>query len=71
MSVSAPQDLPYKEIANHCENLQMGKHQKMLGLSTGQTNHGFLIDFAGEDHNQETAIVIYPQVQQNTSRVNF
>lgn len=69
MSVSAPRDLSFKEIANRFENLHNGKHQKMSGLSTGQNNQGFLIDFSGEDHNQKTAIVTHPQVQQKTSRV--
>ncbi|KAL8155037.1 hypothetical protein AgCh_000425 [Apium graveolens] len=68
MSVSTARDLSYKEIANRFENLHMGKHQKMSGLSTGQNNQGFLIDFTREDHNQKTAIVTHPQVQQNTYR---
>lgn len=70
MSVSAPQDMTFKEIANHFENLHMGKNQKMSGLSTGQNNQRFLIDFSREDHNQKTATGTHPQVQQNTSRVN-
>lgn len=70
MSVSAPQDMSFKDIANYFENLHKGKNQKMSGLSTGQNNQGFLIDFSGEDHNQNSDIVTHPQVQQNTSRVN-
>lgn len=71
MSVSTARDMSYKEIANRFENLHMGMYQKMSGLSTGQNIQVFLIDFSGEDHNQKTAIVTHPQVQQNASRVNY
>lgn len=35
-SVSTAPDLPYKEMASHCEALMMGKQQKMSHLMTVQ-----------------------------------
>lgn len=35
-SVSTAPDLPYKEMASHCEALLMGKQQKMSHLMTAQ-----------------------------------
>ncbi|KAL5760443.1 hypothetical protein ACOSP7_018955 [Xanthoceras sorbifolium] len=52
-SVSAPPDMPYKEMAGNCEALVMGKKQKMMSalLSFAQNQESSIKIFA-HDHNQ-------------------
>lgn len=48
-SISAPSDMPYMEMAGHCEALLMGKQQKMSTFMTSQQIP--LITFSAHDDN--------------------
>ncbi|CAL9753850.1 unnamed protein product [Musa acuminata subsp. burmannicoides] len=41
-SVSSTSDVPFKEMAGHCEALTMGKQQKMSVFTSAQQNHDIL-----------------------------
>ncbi|CAO2831730.1 unnamed protein product [Amaranthus hypochondriacus] len=51
-SVSTAPDLPYKEMASHCEALLMGKQQKMSNLMTAQ-RQDYLISLCVENDELE------------------
>ncbi|XP_057541194.1 protein SEMI-ROLLED LEAF 2-like [Amaranthus tricolor] len=51
-SVSTAPDLPYKEMASHCEALLMGKQQKMSNLMTAQ-RQDYLISLCVEKDELE------------------
>ncbi|OVA19391.1 hypothetical protein BVC80_9055g12 [Macleaya cordata] len=53
-SVSTTPDIPYKDMARHCETLLMGKQQKMSTFMSGQQKQENLIDFSSHDHNNGT-----------------
>ncbi|XP_058003266.1 protein SEMI-ROLLED LEAF 2 isoform X2 [Hevea brasiliensis] len=52
VSVTAP-DLPYKEMANHCETLLMGKRRKISNVMSAQMKQESLISFSPRDHDEE------------------
>ena len=37
--MSTTPNVPYREMANHCETLMMGKQQKMSALMSAQEQH--------------------------------
>uniref|UniRef100_A0A803MAB1 Uncharacterized protein n=1 Tax=Chenopodium quinoa TaxID=63459 RepID=A0A803MAB1_CHEQI len=57
-SVSTAPDLPYKEMASHCEALMMGKQQKMSHLMTVQRQESlinFCVQHADLEPNRTTS----------------
>ncbi|XP_021724121.1 uncharacterized protein LOC110691493 [Chenopodium quinoa] len=57
-SVSTAPDLPYKEMASHCEALMMGKQQKMSHLMTVQRQESlinFCVQHADFESNRTTS----------------
>ncbi|WOK94081.1 hypothetical protein Cni_G02783 [Canna indica] len=50
-SVSTTSDVPFKEMASHCEALMMGKQQKMSIFASGQPNHDILVAGSLEDQD--------------------
>ncbi|KAJ4978796.1 hypothetical protein NE237_009576 [Protea cynaroides] len=52
-SVSTTPDVPYKEMANHCEALQLGKKQKMSTFMIAQQKQENLMSFCLRDYNNE------------------
>ncbi|KAK9154874.1 hypothetical protein Sjap_002354 [Stephania japonica] len=54
-SVSTTPDIPYKEMASHCEALLTGKQQKMSTLVNAQQKRENLISFSFADHNDDEA----------------
>ncbi|KAH7527862.1 hypothetical protein FEM48_Zijuj05G0011600 [Ziziphus jujuba var. spinosa] len=62
MSVSTAHDMPYKEMAGHCEALRKGKQQK-LSTFMGQQRQDNLITYPSHDSNQGKEIVSSANVQ--------
>lgn len=60
MSVCTAHDASYKETANHCETLLMGKQQKMSNLINAHHKHGNLLAITaqgfGEENKQTAAL---------------
>lgn len=52
-SVSTAPDVPYKEMARHCEALLMGKQQKMSNLMSVQQREESLSSFSSQFHDDE------------------
>ncbi|XP_015573881.1 protein SEMI-ROLLED LEAF 2 isoform X1 [Ricinus communis] len=52
-SVSTPPDLPYIEMAGHCEALSAGKHKKMSALLSSQQRQEGVIRIPAYENNQE------------------
>ncbi|KAF8396143.1 hypothetical protein HHK36_017756 [Tetracentron sinense] len=52
-SVSTTSDMPYKEMASHCEALLMGKQQKMSTFMSALQKQENLISFSSQDHKDE------------------
>ncbi|URE13514.1 Cyclin-related protein [Musa troglodytarum] len=50
-SVSTTSDVPFKEMAGHCEALMMGKHQKMSVVTGAQQKHDILLGGPSIDQN--------------------
>ncbi|RWW07186.1 hypothetical protein GW17_00029443 [Ensete ventricosum] len=50
-SVSTTSGVPFKEMADHCEALTMGKHQKMSVLTGAQQKHDILLGGSSTDQN--------------------
>ncbi|XP_022756816.1 uncharacterized protein LOC111304505 isoform X3 [Durio zibethinus] len=48
-SVSTPPDMPYSEIAGHCEALLVGKQQKMSALLSAQQNRESLVSISAKE----------------------
>lgn len=58
MSVTAP-DLPYKDMADHCETLLMGKQKRMSNvMSSEMKQEESLILFSPKNHGEEAMVVI-------------
>ncbi|EXB93650.1 hypothetical protein L484_018036 [Morus notabilis] len=51
-------DVPYKEMALHCEALLMGKQKKMSGLISGHQRQECLTDFSYHNQNDESKAII-------------
>ena len=62
VSISADSDLPYKEMASHCEALQMGKQQKMLDFMSSQLIQESVASHSCHDLNQAMHMASYSQV---------
>ncbi|KAK9290998.1 hypothetical protein L1049_009181 [Liquidambar formosana] len=52
-SVSTAPDVPYKEMAGHCEALLMGKQRKMSNLMSAQQKQETLMTFSSQSHDDE------------------
>ena len=61
MSVSTSPDVPYKEMAQHCEKLRMGKQQKMSGLMPAQQLQESLINSLQNQNDEVRKIASYSQ----------
>ncbi|KAF5737694.1 hypothetical protein HS088_TW13G00582 [Tripterygium wilfordii] len=66
ISVTAP-DVPYKEMAHHCEALLMGKQQKMCQLMSVQLRQESSINVSQQNQENEAKKVGNPFVDQNTT----
>ncbi|KAJ7976793.1 ARM repeat superfamily protein [Quillaja saponaria] len=53
ISVSTAPDVPYKDMAYHCETLLMGKQQKMSSLMSSQKKHESLMNFPIQNHDND------------------
>lgn len=51
ISVSTATNMPYMEMAGHCEALQMGKEQKLSAFMIAQQRQESLIKFSTHDCN--------------------
>lgn len=58
VSVSTGPDVPYKEMARHCEALLMGKQKKMSGLISGHQRHEHLTDFSFHGDSDESKAIV-------------
>ena len=67
-SVSTAPDLPYKEMASHCEALLMGKQQKMSSLMTVQQENLFSLCIQNVDLQPTNTA---PYLQVNIQFVDF
>lgn len=61
-SVSTASDMPYKEMASHCEALQMGKQQKMSDVINSQQIQGSAVSYSCHDFDQAKHVPSYSQV---------
>ncbi|GFZ02679.1 Uncharacterized protein Acr_15g0012870 [Actinidia rufa] len=61
VSISADSDLPYKEMASHCEALQMGKQRKMLAFMSSQQVQESVASHSCHDLNQAMYMASYSQ----------
>ncbi|KAA8526185.1 hypothetical protein F0562_008076 [Nyssa sinensis] len=68
-SLSTPSDMPYKEMANHCEALQMGKQQKISNFMRAQQIQECVMSCSGHDSNQAKNMPSYSHVEQGYSMV--
>ncbi|KAK9283316.1 hypothetical protein L1049_011555 [Liquidambar formosana] len=59
-SVSTPPDMPYKEMASHCEALLMGKQQKMSTFMSAQHNQDSLNGLSDNGYDQPKKISYSP-----------
>ncbi|XP_038701676.1 protein SEMI-ROLLED LEAF 2-like [Tripterygium wilfordii] len=66
ISVTAP-DVPYKEMAHHCEALLMGKQQKIFHLMSVQLRQESSINFPQQNQENEAKKVGNPFLDQNTT----
>ncbi|XP_048225629.1 protein SEMI-ROLLED LEAF 2 [Ricinus communis] len=64
MSVTAP-DVPYKEMALHCETLLMGKQKKMSNVINAQMKQDILVNITQQNHNEEVKKAGDPFIDQN------
>ncbi|KAF3437919.1 hypothetical protein FNV43_RR20675 [Rhamnella rubrinervis] len=56
-SISTPNDMPYMEMAGHCEALRMGKQQKLSTFMAAQQRQENSISYSSHDSNQGKEIV--------------
>ncbi|KAG8646692.1 protein SEMI-ROLLED LEAF 2 isoform X2 [Manihot esculenta] len=59
LSITAP-DMPYKEMAHHCETLLMGKQKKISKVLSAQMKQESLISLSSENHGEEMKKDGYP-----------
>ncbi|XP_057999826.1 protein SEMI-ROLLED LEAF 2 isoform X3 [Hevea brasiliensis] len=64
MSITAP-DLPYKEMAHHCETLLMGKQKKISNVMSAHKKQESLISFCAKNHCEETRKIGSPFLDLN------
>lgn len=55
-------DMPYKEMAGHCEALLVGKQKKMSHLMSAQLRQESLINFSITNHENEVNEVLPSRV---------
>ncbi|XP_043691428.1 protein SEMI-ROLLED LEAF 2-like isoform X2 [Telopea speciosissima] len=60
-SVSTTPDVPYKEMANHCEALLLGKRQKMSTFMIAQQKQENLTSFCFRENNEAKKVPSYSQ----------
>ncbi|XP_042513279.1 protein SEMI-ROLLED LEAF 2-like isoform X2 [Macadamia integrifolia] len=60
-SVSTTPDVPYKEMANHCEALLLGKRQKMSSFMTAQQKQENLASFRLQEYDEAKKVPSYSQ----------
>ncbi|KAJ7972220.1 ARM repeat superfamily protein [Quillaja saponaria] len=53
ISVSTAHDVPYKDMAHHCETLLMGKQQKMSSLMNSKQKQESFINFSIQNNDEE------------------
>lgn len=53
ISVSTPSNMPYKEMALHCENLLVGKQQKISTFMGANPLYGISFRIPAPDYNKE------------------
>ncbi|XP_034223130.1 protein SEMI-ROLLED LEAF 2 [Prunus dulcis] len=53
LSISNAPDVPYKEMAGHCEALLIGKQQKMSSLMNFQQNQEYLMNLSLQNRNND------------------
>ncbi|CAL5382002.1 unnamed protein product [Camellia sinensis] len=61
LSVSTASDMPYKEMASHCEALQKGKQRKMSDFMGSQEIPDNLLSQYCHDFNQATHVPSHSQ----------
>ncbi|TKY67979.1 EFR3-like B [Spatholobus suberectus] len=64
ISISTPFDMPYKEMALHCEALLVGKQQKMSTFMGTQSIQGYSFRILAPEYNQEKGVSSNSNVQQ-------
>ncbi|KAF2307926.1 hypothetical protein GH714_033412 [Hevea brasiliensis] len=64
MSITAP-DLPYKEMAHHCDTLLMGKQKKISNVMSAHKKQESLISFCPKNHCEETKKIGSPFLDLN------
>ncbi|XP_050384201.1 protein SEMI-ROLLED LEAF 2 [Argentina anserina] len=65
VSVSTNPDVSFKEMAGHCEELLLGKQQKMSKLMSTQKKQDYLMSFSSKIHNDDL------QEMNNASHINM
>ncbi|KAH9648246.1 hypothetical protein KPL70_025516 [Citrus sinensis] len=63
-------DMPYKEMAGHCEALLIGKQKKMSHLMSAQLRQESLINFSITNHENEVNEVLPSQVDAGSLMVD-
>lgn len=58
ISVSTTPDVPYREMASHCEALLMGKQQKMSGLISSQKRQECLMHVSLQSQTDEVTTMV-------------
>lgn len=61
-SISTASDMPYKEMASHCEALQMGKQQKMSDVIYSQQIQESAVSYYSHAFDQAKHVPSYSQV---------
>ncbi|KAJ4706418.1 ARM repeat superfamily protein [Melia azedarach] len=64
-SVSSRADIPYKEMAGHCEALLMGKQEKMSYLMSAQLRQESLIHYSFKNHEDDANKAGNPFLDEN------
>ncbi|KAJ1400290.1 Armadillo-type fold [Sesbania bispinosa] len=65
ISVSTPSNMPYKEMALHCEALLVGKHQKISTFMGTNPLQGYSFRIPAPDYNQGKDVSTNSNVQQS------
>ncbi|WJX49656.1 hypothetical protein P8452_36061 [Trifolium repens] len=65
ISVSTPSNMPYKEMALHCENLLAGKQQKISTFMGAHPLYGMSFRIPAPEHNNDKDESTNANVQQN------
>ncbi|KAJ7982225.1 ARM repeat superfamily protein [Quillaja saponaria] len=66
-SLSTPSDMPYREMAGHCEALLMGKQQKLSSFMAAQYIEGSSFRIPAQYHSEGKEMPSHSNVQQSFS----